>query len=310
MNKREFEICIQENYPQFIIHEIRDYSSQTINKIFSAGEEKLIIKLFSSDKNVKNSVEIQHMISKYGLSPYIYTNYNNQFLSYYNKQTYIVQQLLGNGEVKREFDYDALINAMVKLHNILKQNREKYQFIDKRIAKSSSQIMDTISNDEILISSLRDKQFYYTLYELIQLRKRINRNYKISYCPTEIEVIHGDIRPSNILSAFNKYYFIDFDFVCIGDLLFEIGSAAMLFSNYNSKLAQLFIKKYLIQAGLDRKILYEHVITDLAAYYVQSSFPISLINFVKEEAIKKMSRERIYALKFCERELNKICQKY
>ena len=94
-------------------------------------------------------------------------------------------------------------------------------------------------------------------------------------------------------------YFIDFDYVSYGDLLFEIGSASMLVSDFAIDRAKDFVNVY--NSHMKRKYTNEEIYQNLLAYYVQSNFPIKLINKVENNALIGFIENRIKCLDFCEK---------
>ena len=77
----------------------------------------------------------------------------------------------------------------------------------------------------------------------------------------------------------------------------------MLISNFEVKKAKEFIKTYNIY--LERKYIEEEIFKNLLEYYVQSDFPVKLINKVENEALIGFIENRIKCLEFCEKI---ICQ--
>ena len=126
--------------------------------------------------------------------------------------------------------------------------------------------------------------------------------YGCEYFPNEFQVIHRDIRPNNIIVNKNGIHFIDFDFVAYGDLLFEIGSSAMLISGLEIEKAKKFVKIY----NSYLKYKNEEIFKNLLAYYVQSDFQIKLINKVDNEVLIKFIDDRIRSWIFVKRLYNYI----
>ena len=164
--------------------------------------------------------------------------------------------------------------------------------------------MKSIMANQRQLYLYEDRNFFKTLDELISLRVLSCVDYDIEYKPHELAVIHGDARPSNILKSKDKFVFIDFDYLCIGDLCFEIGSAAMLFSNYDISLAITFIETYLQVRQLS--LTCYDVIKGTLNYYVQSGYPIKLIDNVLDHSTDEIAKSRINAISFCVEALNYI----
>lgn len=97
---------------------------------------------------------------------------------------------------------------------------------------------------------------------------------------------------------------MDFDYLCIEDFCFEIGSAAMLFSNYDISLAITFIETYLQVRQLS--LTCYDVIIGTLNYYVQSGYPIKLIDNVLDHSTDEIAKRRINAISFCVEALNYI----
>lgn len=77
----------------------------------------------------------------------------------------------------------------------------------------------------------------------------------------------------------------------------------MLISNFEMEKAKEFIKIYNLY--LETKYTEEEIFKNLLEYYVQSDFPIKLINKVENEALIGFIENRIKCLEFCERSICK-----
>ena len=164
--------------------------------------------------------------------------------------------------------------------------------------------MKSIMANQRQLYLYEDRNFFKILDELISLRVLSCVDYDIEYKPHELAVIHGDARPSNILKSKDKFVFMDFDYLCIEDFCFEIGSAAMLFSNYDISLAITFIETYLQVRQLS--LTCYDVIIGTLNYYVQSGYPIKLIDNVLDHSTDEIAKRRINAISFCVEALNYI----
>lgn len=172
------------------------------------------------------------------------------------------------------------------------KNKKEYSdstFIKENIEKTKNELEKIKTSQEV--KSIFDK--------LLNKRKNLLEKYKCEYCPNEFQVIHRDIRPGNIIVNNNGIYFIDFDYVAYGDLLFEIGSASMLISDFMIERAKDFVNIY--NSYLEKKYKNEEIYKNLLAYYVQSDFPIKLINKVENDALIGFTENRIKCLDFCEK---------
>lgn len=181
---------------------------------------------------------------------------------------------------------------MKKLDESLYENKKQYS---DKIA-----IKENIDKSKKELEKANISQEAKNIYEkLLEKRKELLEKYGCEYFPNEFLVIHRDIRPNNIIVNKNGIHFIDFDFVAYGDLLFEIGSSAMLISGFEIEKAKKFVKIY--NSYLERKYKNEEIFKNLLAYYVQSDFQIKLINKVDNEVLIKFIDDRIRCLDFCEK---------
>ena len=180
------------------------------------------------------------------------------------------------------------------MSRILYKNKKEYSnsaSIKENMKKSKNELEKNKTPQEV--KSIFDK--------LLNKRKSLLEKYRCEYRPNEFQVIHRDVRLGNIIVNNNGIYFIDFDYVAYGDLLFEIGSAAMLISDFVIERAKNFVNVY--NSYLKRKYKTEEIYQNLLAYYVQSDFPIKLINKVENDALIGFIENRIKCLDFCEKML-------
>lgn len=295
----EFLCNINKLYPELDILVIKEYGRSTINKLFVSEKSNIIIKLYSEDYGINDSIYSQILAFESDLAPQIYRNCNGKYISKFGSKQYIIQQFITSENYLLN-DIDLLIDSLNDLHLRLRMYKTKYQFAKKIVNKSTGQILQTICDDKKKILSQCSATYNTQFSKLLELRQKLCIQYNIMYNPLNYEIIHGDVRPSNILFHNNRIYFIDFDYVCLGDILFEIGSAAMLFSSYNIDGFRTFINKYLKITDLKLDYTVNNIVTNLLSYYVQSSFPIKLIGIIDDKALEKMVMERIKALEFCD----------
>lgn len=291
---------INDNYPNCRIDSIKKFGRTTINDIFISDDYGKIVKLYNGAENTDNSAMGQFFCSLKGIAPKVFLNVEGQCTSVYNHRKYVVQQYISKGKKKSKMlRMDELTLALVNLHQELTKTGANLYLPDKTSGKSKQQIMQSI--DQNMTELPRELSVYESFSELLQLRKMLCEKYNISYFPEAKAIIHGDIKPSNVIFHDRQVFFIDFDYICKGDLLYEVSRAAMLFSDYDVELSKCYIRKYFDYVGLSSLYTYRHVIENLMAYYVQSSFPIKLMDVVSEEALKEMIIERKRALVFCQR---------
>ena len=77
----------------------------------------------------------------------------------------------------------------------------------------------------------------------------------------------------------------------------------MLISNFEMEKAKEFIKTYNLY--WETKYQEEEIFKNLLEYYVQSDFPIKLINKIENEALIGFIENRIKCLEFCEKSICK-----
>ena len=279
----------------------------TINDIFVINNDtkKYIVKIYNVDneKQIRNSLSTQKIIFEslkntadvlLNKSGKLYTKYNNKF---YAIQEFIETQDKNSIDIIEESAKNLYLlhKELKKLDPNLYENKKQfsnYFSIKENIDKSKKELKNV--NLSKKVKNIYDK--------LLDKRMQLLLKYNCKYFPNEFQIIHRDIRPNNIIVNNSGIYFIDFDFVAYGDLLFEIGSAAMLISNFDIEEAEKFVKIY--NSYLDKKYNIEEIFKNLLAYYVQSDFPIKLIYKVDDDVLIKFIVDRIKCLDFCEKMCN------
>lgn len=245
----------------------------------------------------------QSLCSSVGISPKIFRNADGKYVSAYLDRTYVIQEYIAPDKTGlASLKIEKLPMALAKLHQELEKHETAFHLFDKTNGRSQKQILQSIDKN---ISELSQVPANLALFdELLRLRKKLCQKYGIHYFPEAIAMIHGDIKPENVILHNCRIYFIDFDYICKGDLLYEVGRAGMLFSGYDIKSCQRFIKEYFAILGKDSIYGYRYVMENLLAYYVQSSFPIKLASTISKDALNTIIMERKKALEFCQEAIN------
>lgn len=298
---------INDNY-NINIENINKLGISTINDIFivNSSNNKYIVKIYNVDeeKQIKMSLCTQKNIyESLGIVADVLKNKENELYTKYNNKFYTIQEYI---EEQNDIKFDRT-NEIAKnlffLHEKLREFDESI-FKNKKEYKDYSEIKRNIEKSRNILRKIKIEKEVKDIFELLlNKREDILDKYKCEYSPKKCQVIHRDIRPSNILANNGKIYFIDFDYIAYGDLLFEIGSAAMLISNFEVKKAKEFIKTYNLY--LKEKYTEEEIFKDLLEYYVQSDFPMKLINKVGNKALIDFIENRIKCLNFCEKVIDK-----
>lgn len=295
-------ICINKFYNIGQIECMYSLNAKSVNKLWIviSSDGKFLLKKYIPKYNdiVLISVSAQEMVHRYlGLSTMIIPNTDGKLLSYFNGDFYSLQEYIdGSYFLLTEKTIKLYLDSIVKLHFVLNQ----MNINDSESAKASS-----LSNQEIIDKIKMAQKKYVNLkianesYEkLLDFRMYYAKelplvSHKIEYK----SIIHGDIRPSNVIFNPKSIKFIDFDYVSKGDLLFELSSSITLLSNFNKKVCEIFWNMYCDKNNLrlSFKQLYLHLLT----YYCKSDFPLNIIPYESEDQINRMSLERIKLLEFC-----------
>ena len=298
---------IKNNYENINFSNIRKIKTKTINDIFFI-DDKYVLKIYTLDdeKQVITSIKTQKKIHDLlGISPNIILNKKGEIITKHENKICCMQEFIEPQENKVDI-IEKVAKELTLMHHEFKsfdygeykyeKKYKSFQNIEEDIIKNKEQIdrLNTCQDAKKVLNILLDKRLEYL------------KKYKCEYRPEKYQIIHGDIRPSNIICNNDKAYFIDFDFTSCGDLLFEIGSAAMLISDFNLDEAIRFLQIYnqnSKEVYLDKIIIFNN----LLSYYVQSSFPMRLIGKIDDMAVKKMAEGRIACLEFCNKILEREC---
>lgn len=291
---------LNKNYKNLRITSIENLKEKTINSIYFL-DNKYILKIYNVDeeKQILASIKAQKIIhDNLGFAPDIILNNKGNLVSKFNEQLYCIQEYIKSEKSETDIVRN-VASELYMIHNELKKlNKNEYKFEKKD--KTYEEIKkEVLYNLEILNKQNIDKEVSKQLEVLLNRRLKYLEKYHSEYKPQIYQIIHGDVRLTNILTNNNKAYFIDFDFISNGDLLFEIGSAVMLISNYDLNKANKFLQIYNSLSeteNYDKKLIFNN----LMSYYVQSSFPIKLIGKIDNKALKEMMNGRIKCLDFCD----------
>ena len=228
---------IKDNYDIFIdTNKIHKLGATTINDIFliNIDNKKYIVKIYNVDgeKQIRNSLYTQKKIyQSLRITADILLNKNNELYTKYNDKFYAIQEYIEEQKNTKIDIIEETSKNLYFLHQELKK-LDKTLYKNKKEYSDSTSIKENIEETKNELEKIKTPQEVKSIFDkLLNKRKNLLEKYKCEYCPNEFQVIHRDIRPGNIIVNNNGIYFIDFDYVAYGDLLFEIGSASMLISD-------------------------------------------------------------------------------
>ncbi len=276
----------------------------TINDIFVINNDtkKYILKMYNVDneKQIRNSLNTQKIIfQSLKNTADVLSNKDGKLYTKYDNKFYAIQEFI---EAQDQNNIDIIEESAKNLYLLHKEMKKLDQnlYENKKQSSNNFAIIENIDKSKKELKNVNISKKAKNIYDkLLNKRMQLLLKYNCEYFPNEFQVIHRDIRPKNIIINNNCVHFIDFDFVAYGDLLFEIGSSAMLISDFNIEKAKKFVKIY--NSYLDIKYNDEKIFKNLLAYYVQSDFPIKLIRKVEDDVLIKFIDDRIKCLDFCEK---------
>ena len=294
---------IEKNYADIKISSIKKIKEKSINDIFFIND-KYVLKVFNVDniKQVITSVKTQKVIhDTLKITSKVITNNLGVIATEYENKIYCIQEFIQNQTSSMDIIEKVASELYLMHEEFRKLDPKEYKFEkkEKNYCEIEKEITDSL---QVICEKELDREDKNYFKELIEKRYRLLKKYKCEYKPKDYQIIHGDVRLSNIICRNDIAYFIDFDFTSYGDLLFEIGSAAMLIANFEPDEAKRFIKQYNSYTGLEKYNTNE-IFTNLLSYYVQSNFPIRLIGKIDNKAIREIVEGRLNCLEFCNKVL-------
>ena len=275
---------------------------KSVNRLYvlDTSDDRYLIKIYIPNfyEVLPISLKAQEFVYyDLGMAPQVVRNKNDQLYTNHNGVFFSLQKfVVGEPFQLMEDTLDFYLDGLNKLHGLLNcsfencysalppENYQKRDFLDQIATARNRYNLLNIRND---------------IYEhLLNVRTQVVEKIPtVAYNLNCRNVIHGDLRPSNVLWNGNNIIFLDFDYIANDDLLYEISSSIAMLSNYDDKVCKLFWEKYIVKNGVEIgfKELYMH----LLSYYVKSNFPLNIMCYEPKSQIDKISSERIKLLKFC-----------
>ncbi|MFJ7405873.1 MULTISPECIES: phosphotransferase [unclassified Lysinibacillus] len=299
--KELVEWAVKDFYEIDNIVNFEKINSTSLNQLFKLQTSKktFILKIYNDlYEELENTLKIQmEVYIQCKKTPYIYKNKNGQFVSDFQGGYFILQEyLVGEEYSVKPGILKVLAKDIAQLHFVINEIsilslKKKYYSMEETIDKI------TFYEDKIAGNNNKDK----LLLKLLEKRKHIILNNKIIYNDNNYCIVHGDLRPSNVIINNNhNLYFIDFDFAAIDDPSIELMRSSILFSNFNKDNTIDFFNTYKENAP-DYKLTYEESLENLLYYLLQSNFPISKKEILDEKYIQEIVEERFKLIEICEK---------
>lgn len=295
-------IDITKFYDVGLAKKITSLNVKSVNRLYILDtiDNRYLIKLYIPRfyEVLPISLGAQELVSTdLGMAPQIVRNKNNQLYTNHNGIFFSLQKfVVGESFHLSTNTLDFYLGALNKLHKLLSHSFKNYYVLAPPETYQKRDFRELIDDARNKYNLLNQKNECYK--RLLDVRAQMVENIPtISYNLNRRSVIHGDLRPSNVLWDGNNINFLDFDYISNGDLLYEISSSIAMLSNYDDKMCEMFWEKYTAKNAIEMsfKELYMH----LLSYYVKSNFPLNIMSYEPKSQIDKMSLERIKILKFC-----------
>lgn len=299
---------IEEAYENIEICEIEKICISSMNKVFLLKTpcQLYVLKVYhnSNIQKVKKSIEIQLIIHKHLLSaPLVLLNKKGEYATAIDNDIYVLHEYIQGEYPDTSFNtIEKVARELSTLHQVLEKNiyYNTGEFKERSFDRIISKICEC---EERLIQSNKlngYNEFVDDFRRLLELRKKVAYDRHICYTPKICKMIHGDVKPSNIIidSKNGRVIFIDFDYSFCNDLIVEIGRAAILVSNFNINKTIFFIEKYFSYLPKYQTPV-AVVINQLLEYMVQNNSPINIYDKLDVSTIKSIVNERIKLINFC-----------
>lgn len=220
-----------------------EYSWSSNNKLALVEDiygNKWVIKIFKDKDKMFRNLYIQSYLSRNKISPKILPTKNGNLFIEIDKIFIFVQEFLKPESNILTLNY----HEIKEKTDILYQYLSKIKIINKNINRNEIYIEDT--------EFISYKNSVNILWDKINIKS-------YQYKPKSIQLIHGDLRPNNILFHKRNLYFIDFEYIRMGDPKVEqLKLLLLLLSNKNmyqgiNNFGYLFNEEVFIQLALEIK---------------------------------------------------------
>jgi hypothetical protein len=128
-------------------------------------------------------------------------------------------------------------------------------------------------------------------------------NYKTNAISQHFSMIHGDLRPPNVIITANNFSVIDFEYLRLGVREVEVIKYIVLYTNFNNCEVEILYSKFL-EAGIVEISLQESI-RFLLFELLKSDFPEKYIVRITLDYYNEIISERIKLIEFCDNYLNK-----
>lgn len=306
----------REKVPEIVLQKygvigaiVEPIAKETVNKVYVVvhGEAKYILKMC----NIKReeaiaSVHVQKRMYDAGgpVAQVMLSLQGDEYVEQDGKIWFLQEYLTGREfDPEKETDPEEIATFVIRIHTLLddlweqgigkevflKRLEENFQSREESIERLSTINARGLDCAERLVDERRKG----LQGEPVRNRKRFLR------------IVHNDIRPRNIIITKDREWkLIDFDYVRIGDLCYELGSSALFLSGFDLERAKKIIRKcrreYIPELDEDR------VVENLYAYYLESNYPFSRDD-ASDYLIRVTCEERLAAIEFCKQYRGTLC---
>ncbi|MFD1608808.1 phosphotransferase [Oceanobacillus luteolus] len=214
---------IYDNYPLEEIKSIYKIGNCTndVYRLKTTGKDYIVKRFKRKKKNIITSINLQSIMSNYSLSPSIVTTKHGSNYMLVNEETFFIQEFLENEKnINDKLNFYTIFSSVARMYNLLDKiniKLPKLQEVNK---------LYSISDNELVLDFYKFKKDIKMSLDLIEVSRKST---------TKAELIHGDLRPDNILISNNNTYVIDFESIKYGNRDEEILKFLILFSRYNQE---------------------------------------------------------------------------